>query len=119
MTDYVSVHRFAEMFDVSVKTARRWIDEHPDIFSGRMVRRMRTLFLSRQALDEWEELFGRSTDLITSCEAGRVLGISVTTLKRRLKSDPGFPKPRRVGRIVRFDRSEIQEYKERTWVDDE
>lgn len=116
--DLVSIYRFAEMFDVSVRTVRRWIDQY-EVFKSGVLRKNQTVFVRRPAVDGWEKFFGRSTDLITISEAVRILGISVRSLSRRAKSDPGFPRRRRVGGIVRLSRSEVEEYRERTWVDDE
>jgi predicted DNA-binding transcriptional regulator AlpA len=116
--DFVSIFRFAEMFGVSARTVKRWIDQY-EVFKGGVLRQNQTVFITRRAVDGWEKFFGRSADLITISEAAGILGISMTSLRRRAKCDPGFPKRRRVGGIVRLSRSEVEGYKERTRVDDE
>ena len=42
--------------------------------------------------------------------ADRWGGISTMTIERKLKLDPDFPKPRRLGRIRIFDIPEIENY---------
>jgi len=50
--DFVSVHRFAKMLCVSVKTARRWIDEESAIFAGQIMRQNKTLYIGSGAINE-------------------------------------------------------------------
>jgi hypothetical protein len=37
-------------------------------------------------------------------EAGRVVGLSVKTIKRRIKADPSFPQPTRINHFTKQDR---------------
>lgn len=115
---FVSIYRFAEMFDISDKTAMKWIAEH-EVFQGRTKRQNRTLFVARAAIDEWERMFGRATDLITTARAAWILGVSIQTVWRRVKSDPEFPRRRRVKGIMRFSRQEIEEYGEKISLENE
>jgi len=51
--------------------------------------------------DEW----------ITTAEAAHILGVSVITVQRRVKSDREFPRPVvRTRKTVRFCRREVEEY---------
>jgi len=56
MSDYTSIHTFAKMFCISVKTAKRWIDKKPYIFRGQTIRRNQTLYIGSGAIDEFEQM---------------------------------------------------------------
>ena len=61
LSDYMSLHGFAQMYDVTERTARTWIAEEP-ILSGCVVRRNNSVFIGTGAIDEFEDqyLFGES-----------------------------------------------------------
>ena len=54
MTEYISIHTFARMFRVTVRTVRNWMKDE-DVFIGQTIRRNKTLFLAKGAVDEWVE----------------------------------------------------------------
>ena len=45
--------------------------------------------------------------LISTKEASRILSLSRSTIYSRLKDDPSFPRPRRIGKLSRFMRDEL------------
>jgi predicted DNA-binding transcriptional regulator AlpA len=53
----------------------------------------------------------KSIKLITKAKVCEILGISASTLSRRLTSDPTFPQARALGgRAVRFVQTEVEQY---------
>lgn len=47
---------------------------------------------------------------LTDREAGQMLGVSWRTVRRLAETDPTFPKPFRMGRCVRWDKSALERY---------
>lgn len=45
--------------------------------------------------------------LISIKEASRILSLSRSTIYSRLKDDPSFPRPRRIGKLSRFMHAEL------------
>lgn len=45
-------------------------------------------------------------------DASRMLSLSRSSIYNRLKDDPSFPRPRRIGKLTRFMRSELIQWAE-------
>lgn len=50
--------------------------------------------------------------LLNIKEASRMLSLSRSSIYNRLKDDPSFPRPRRIGKLARFMRSELVQWAE-------
>lgn len=50
--------------------------------------------------------------LLNIKEASRMLSLSRSSIYNRLKDDPSFPRPRRIGKLTRFMRNELVEWAE-------
>jgi len=50
--------------------------------------------------------------LLNIKDASRMLSLSRSSIYNRLKDDPSFPRPRRIGKLTRFMRNELVEWAE-------
>lgn len=50
--------------------------------------------------------------LLNIKDASRMLSLSRSSIYNRLKDDPSFPRPRRIGKLTRFMRNELVQWAE-------
>jgi len=48
--------------------------------------------------------------LLNIKDASRMLSLSRSSIYNRLKDDPSFPRPRRIGKLTRFMRNELVQW---------
>lgn len=56
--DFISIHRFARMWKVTVRTVRNWINEDR-FMKAATIRRNRTLFMDSGVIDEFIQRYRR------------------------------------------------------------
>jgi hypothetical protein len=60
--DFVTINRFAMMFMVSTKTARRWVDRF-EVFLGKTIRRNQTLCVESGAIEGFRAICHRDYEV--------------------------------------------------------